>query len=426
MTKRERLSVALRRLRNLKEQGDAALRIHRTHELTKEMIDELSKGTKNADLGQHTTQLLDDLYALSTGDLEDGRLPAPPVMPDCAEQIQAQTQALQAITAEDEPTRQSDMAAILRQTLSLFALGPNAAPIAGFLDALDDQIKQANARPTPMPDCAEPIEVQTDALSSLEDIDDPDLVRESACNILRNALSVFAQGSNAAPIAAFLDTFHERLQAAKPRPTPMPDYTEAIEVQTDTLSNLEGIDNAQQMLEVAVNTLCHALSVLAQGPNEPPVQTLLGQVQNTLERAKTLPTPLPDYTPLLQPHLDTLEALVDKDDLGAEGEAGTTALCRILSTFAQGPNEALIERVLAAVERLNQQRAIDPLLSLGSSPLASHIEVLTALEGLDDPDALTAAAAMALYDALTEMATGPHEAAIRALLERFDQVTGAV
>ncbi|WP_089717876.1 hypothetical protein [Candidatus Entotheonella palauensis] len=425
MTKRERLSVALRRLRNLKEQGDAALRIHRTHELTKEMIDELSKGTKNADVGQHTTQLLDDLYALSTGALEDGQLPAPPVMPDCTEQIQAQTQALQAITAEDDPTRQSEMADVLRRTLSLFALGPNAAPIEGFLNALDNQIKQANDRPPALPDCAEAIEVQTQALSNLEGIDDPDHVCESAVSILRNTLSVFAQGPNAAPIAAFLDTFNDRLQAAKPQPAPIPDHTEAIEVQTGTLSNLEGTDNAQQMLEVAVNALSHALSVLAQGPNEPPVQTLLSQVQQTLERTKTLPTPLPDYSSILQPHVDTLEALVDKDDLEAAGEAGTTILCHVLSTFAQGSNEAPIERVLAAVERLNQQQAIDPV-SLGSPPLASHIEALTALEGLDDPDALTAAAAMTLYEALTEMATGPHEAAIRALLDRFDQVTGAV
>ena len=101
MTKQERLSFALRRLRTVKAQGDIARRIRDTHEIIKQMIDELSSGTKHADLGQHTTQLLDELYALNTGSIEDGRLPVPPAMPDWTEQIHAQTLRLQAIASED-------------------------------------------------------------------------------------------------------------------------------------------------------------------------------------------------------------------------------------------------------------------------------------------------------------------------------------
>jgi len=89
MTKRERLSFALRRLRMVKAQNDIARRIQEAHEIIKEMIAELTSGTKNDDLGQHTIQLLDELYAVNTGAIENGRLPVPPVMPDCADQIHA-------------------------------------------------------------------------------------------------------------------------------------------------------------------------------------------------------------------------------------------------------------------------------------------------------------------------------------------------
>ncbi len=425
MTKRERLSLALRRLRNLKEQEDAALRIHRAHTIIKEMIEELGKGTKNADVGQHTVQLLDELYAQNAGAIEDGRLPAPPVMPDCAEQIHAQTQALQTITTDDDHTRRIETTAVLRHTLSLFAWEPNEAPIAAFLDTLDNQIKRANARPIPIPDCSEQIQVQTDALASLGDIDDPDQVRESAVSILRHTLSLFAQGPNATPIAAFLDTFNERVKWDDPRPASIPDFTEQIQAQTSTLSNLASTDDAHQMLEVCVNTLCNALSVVAQGPHEQPVQTLLGQVHQTLEQAKTLKPSLPDFASLLQPHIDKLEALVQEHDPEAVGEVETTVICNALSTFAQGPNEAPIQTLLAAMERLRQRKDLARLLSRDSQPLQPHVEALMALEGWDDPDALTAAAAMTLYEALTEMATGPQEAPIQALLDAFDKVTGA-
>ena len=104
MTKRERLSFALRRLRTVKTQEDAALRIQVAHDIVKEMISELLKSTQNADIGQHINQLLDELYAQNTGSLEDGKLPTPPVMPDLAETIEAQTQALQGVTADDAQT----------------------------------------------------------------------------------------------------------------------------------------------------------------------------------------------------------------------------------------------------------------------------------------------------------------------------------
>ncbi|MDH3604438.1 MAG: hypothetical protein OEU26_32940, partial [Candidatus Tectomicrobia bacterium] len=311
---------------------------------------------QNADLGQHTTQLLDELYALNTGAIEDGRLPAPPVMPDCAEQIQAQTRALQAITSDDAQTRRTKTAAVLHHTLSLFAQGPHAEPIEAFLETFNERIKWVNTLPTPMSDCAE-----------------------------------------------------------------------SIQLQIDTLSNLDGIDNAPQLLEALVNVLCHTLSVFAQGPNELPVQTLLGRVQQTTSRANTLTPPVPDYSTHLQSAIDLLEELVYPNDPESIGDAETTVLCRALSAFAQGPNEEPIQTLLAAVERLKKQKDIGlgPVLPDETHSLQPHIEALTALEGLDDPEALTAAAAVTLYEALAEMAQGSHETPIRALLDTFDKVTGA-
>jgi hypothetical protein len=351
MTKRDRLSFALRRLRTTKTQEDAALRIQKTHEIVKEIIDELSKGTKNADLGQHTIEVLEGLYALNTGAIEDGRLPAPPLMPDCTEQIHEQTEALQAIDADDDQTWRSETATVLRHMLSLFALGPNEAPIHAFLDALDKQVAQANARPMPVPDYVEQLLPHANALSQLADLDDPDLVRESA-----------------------------------------------------------------------VNSLCRALSIFAQGPNEQPVQTLLNKVREMMERAKTLKPALPDYADRLKPHIDALEALVYQNEPGRLGDVETNALRHILSTFADGPNEKPIQRVVAALEQLNEQKESGVMCSDDADQLQSHIAALRALDGLDDPDALTAAAAMALYEALADLAKGPHEASIRALLDAFDKV----
>lgn len=355
MTKRDRLSFALRRLRSVKAQEDVALRIQRTHDIIKEFIDELSKGTKNADLGEHTIELLDNLYAQNIGAIEDGRLPAPPMMPDRTEQLHAQIQALLAITTDDDQTRRTETAAVLHHTLSLFALGPNEAPIREFLDTFHAQIKRANARPIPIPDCTEELQCHIDALSDLDRIDDPDQLRESAVNILRHALLVFAQG-----------------------------------------------------------------------PNKQPVRTLLSKIQETMERVNAMTPPLPDYAALLQPYIDTLEALVHQPEPEALDEAEAAALRGILSTFAEGPNEAPMQAVLAALEQINKRKDIGVRCSPDAAQMQPHIAALTALEGLDDPDALTAAAAIALYEALTDMAQGPHEASIRALLDVFDKVTGAV
>jgi hypothetical protein len=82
MTKRDRLSFALRRLRDLKALGNPVLRVQETHRIIKEVIDELSKGSQNADLGQHVVELLDELYDQNMEVLEGSRMPAPPVMPD--------------------------------------------------------------------------------------------------------------------------------------------------------------------------------------------------------------------------------------------------------------------------------------------------------------------------------------------------------
>jgi hypothetical protein len=106
------------------------------------------------------------------------------------------------------------------------------------------------------------------------------------------------------------------------------------------------------------------------------------------------------------------------------GNAGTTILCHALSAFAQGPNEEPIQMLLAAVARLNKQQESCMRLPADTDPFQPHIAALTALEDVDDPDALTAAAAIVLYQALAEMAQGPHEASIRALLDTFDRVTG--
>jgi hypothetical protein len=355
MTKRDRLSFALRRLRNVKAQDDTALRIQKAHDLIKEVIDELSKGTKNADLGQHTIEILDDLYAQNIGVINDGRLPAPAMLPDCAEQIHRQTQALQAVTTDDEQTRRSEVATVLHNTLSYFALGPNEAPIHEFLDAFHEQVKLANARPTPIPD-----------------------------------------------------------------------RTEELQCHIETLSELDGLEEPDQGVESAVNSLCHALLVFAQGPNEQPIKTLLGKVKETMKRASAIAPPVPDYSACLQPHIDTLDALVHQDEREGRDEAEATALRGMLLTFAQGPNAEPIQTALATLEKLNRKKDIGAQFAYDEEQLQHHIEDLAALDGLDDPDALTAAAAITLYETLTDMAKGPQAASIRALLEVFDRVTGAV
>ena len=277
-----------------------------------------------------------------------------------------------------------------------------------------------------MPDCTEAIQVDAEALSKLDGSDDPDQVREAAVTHLGRALSIFAQGPNEVPIKALVDRCHDRIKWANAQPVPVPDCTELIQGHTEALSHVNDCDHVNQMLESSVTTLCNALSVFAQGPNEQPVQLLLSTVEKLMERAKNLTPPMPDYAPLLQLHVDRLEALEHEANPKALDEAEIAVLCNVLMTFAQGPNEAPIQALLDAVERLNKQKDIDTPCSDGDDPLQPHIKALTALESLDDPDGLTAAAAITLYEALAEMASGPHEASIRALLDTFDQVTGAV
>ena len=61
MTKQDRLSFALRRLRDLKGEGDLTRRIQGTHQIVKEVLDELSTGSQHADLGSRVIELLEEL-----------------------------------------------------------------------------------------------------------------------------------------------------------------------------------------------------------------------------------------------------------------------------------------------------------------------------------------------------------------------------
>ena len=71
MTKRDRLSFALRRLRNLKVESNLVLRVQGTHQIVKEVIGELSSGARNVDLGDHFIELLEELYLQNAGELKD-------------------------------------------------------------------------------------------------------------------------------------------------------------------------------------------------------------------------------------------------------------------------------------------------------------------------------------------------------------------
>ncbi len=61
MTKRDRLSFAVRRLRALKGEEDLTRRIQGTHQIVTEVLDELSTGSQHADLGAHVIELLAEL-----------------------------------------------------------------------------------------------------------------------------------------------------------------------------------------------------------------------------------------------------------------------------------------------------------------------------------------------------------------------------
>ena len=64
-------------------------------------------------------------------------------------------------------------------------------------------------------------------------------------------------------------------------------------------------------------------------------------------------------------------------DSEAIGEAETAALCSALSVFARGPNEELIERLLAAGERLNKRKE--------SCTLRPTLSASTPYRGTDGP-----------------------------------------
>ena len=61
MTKRDRLSFAVRRLRALKGEEDLTRRMQGTHQIVTEVLDELSTGSPHADLGAHVIELLTEL-----------------------------------------------------------------------------------------------------------------------------------------------------------------------------------------------------------------------------------------------------------------------------------------------------------------------------------------------------------------------------
>ncbi len=71
MTKRDRLSFALRQLRNLKAESNLVLRVQGTHQIVKEVINEISSGTRNADLGDHFIELLEEIYLQNAEELKD-------------------------------------------------------------------------------------------------------------------------------------------------------------------------------------------------------------------------------------------------------------------------------------------------------------------------------------------------------------------
>ena len=61
MTKRDRLSFALRRLRALKGEEDLTRRMQGTHQIVTEVLDALSTGSQYADLGSRVIALLEEL-----------------------------------------------------------------------------------------------------------------------------------------------------------------------------------------------------------------------------------------------------------------------------------------------------------------------------------------------------------------------------
>ena len=224
-----------------------------------------------------------------------------------------------------------EMAAILRQSLALFAVGPNERSLKAFLQAVDGQVKSAQSKPFPIPDHTESVQVYIDTLSKLEGLDDPTGVQTSAIRCLQEAAAVFAHGPNQEPIETLLDQFTDRMAWANTQLALRADDTDALQIPIDTLSNLDERDHPLEIMARVTHTLCQALSIVAKSPNEALVQTLLTKVDLIVKQAATLTPPLPDYTSCLQPHLEQLEALVHETDPDVLSRAGATLVGKVLS-----------------------------------------------------------------------------------------------
>lgn len=275
MTKRERLSFALRRLRTLAGQKNLALRVQGAHQIVKEVIDELSTGTKNDDIGSHVIALLEHMDAQNAENLEAEGVAVLHVMPDYAGQIREQIQALKALPCNDVRARRTETASIVRQTLSLFAQDANAEPIDAFLSVFDELTQEEQTLPPPLPDCSDQLRSHLDTLRSLEGSDDLEAADETAVAMLSEALALFAQGPNAEPIQTLLATVDALNMRAKPPAPSLPDHSAHIRKHIDTLASLDGLDDPDVVTAAAAIALYDTIAELGEGPNEAPIRALL-------------------------------------------------------------------------------------------------------------------------------------------------------
>ncbi len=275
MTKRDRLSFALRRLRELKKHQNHVLRVQETHRIIKEVVDELSKGTKNADLGHHVIELLDDLYDQNTSLLEEGQFPTSSAVPDDTEPLCDHLQTLKTIASDDIHTRQADIDAVLHHVLSLFAHGPYAQSMQALLATLKEMSQRVPTLPLPILDYSDQLQPYIDALKVLGEKDDSDLACDEAARILCQALSIFAQGPNEPSILTMLSAFEAVAQPQSPLISSPPDDAEPLRLQMDRLMALENLDDPDAVTAAAAMVLYDVLGGLAHGPNAMPIRALL-------------------------------------------------------------------------------------------------------------------------------------------------------
>ena len=275
MTKRDRLSFALRQLRDLRVQKNPGLCEQEKHRIIKEVIDELSKGTRNADLAHYIIELLDYYYDQNTGILENGRLPTPPVMPDYTEQLCPLLQTLKTLASDKGPISLSATVALLHSVLAVFANGPNAPLLQILLTTVEELIQRESTLPPPLPDNSEQLKSYIEALSTLGEQEEPEFIREKAVRVLCQALYVLAQGPNELPISKLLDRFEVISQSSPPLTPAIPDYAEQIQPHIDTLIALDELDDPDAVTAAAAMTLYETLSGFAQGPNATPINALL-------------------------------------------------------------------------------------------------------------------------------------------------------